>query len=939
MLSKFRNKIEAGRYVTPRAKTGDRGGVLRVSVQREAGSAKAYYRQGEYYAEGLELAGTWGGLAAKRLGLEGEVDKRDFAALCDNRHPDGSTLTARTRSSRRCLFDLNFHVPKSVSVLHGLFGDDAILDAFQTAVSETMVAIEAEIRTRVRRGGRDETRTTGNLVYARFIHTTARPVHGIPDPHLHAHCCVFNATFDDHEGRIKAIELGEVYASLPFHEAAFHARLARALVRLGYDVSRTRTGWEISGVPDRVLKAFSRRTEQIETVARELGLTDARSKDRLGAMTRTGKRKDRSLEELRIEWRARLTDTERSALESVNRREVPVAGLDPDAARSAMAWAIEHCFERESVIPVSKLLASALRYGVGSVSVEELVRELPRQDLLLRERDGRHLATTRAILDEESRMLAFARSGRGRCPSLGRPESPPALGSLGPDQAAAVRHLLSSPDRVMIVRGAAGTGKTALMKTAIETIQANGQRVVTLAPSADASRGVLRESGFPNADTVAKFLVDERLQNEARGQVLWIDEAGLLGTRTLSALFRIAESLGARVILSGDIRQHGPVERGLPLRLLETDAGIVPAEVTTIRRQRGGYRDAVQSLAEGLTVDGFDRLTDLGWVIEAGDDVRDERLAEEYAANLKRGKSTLVVAPTHAEGRRVTAAIRRTLQSTGRLATDETVYIRLEGKNLTVADQKLPANYSMGDAVEFHTRVPGFKTNIRYTVHRVGRASVAVRDPTGRLSILPLQHAATMTVYSVHELALAVGDRVRLTKNGWSSGRTTRLDNGRLETVERLLDDGRIQLVSGIRIDPGFGHLDYGYAVTSHAAQGKTVDRVLLAISSLSFAASGREQFYVSASRGRERVTVFTDDAIALRRVIERTDPKVSATDLVRDDLPSLSVWRAWVSRRVDAVRRAAREARQALRGLSSLGSSVGSNFAVNRDEIPRRPA
>ncbi len=930
---KMENGNGASRYESPRKSAGDRGGVLRVNVQQESGAAKAYYRQGEYYAEGLELAGEWGGQAATELGLVGEVEKGAFAALCDNRDPrDGSPLTARTRIKRRVLFDLNFHVPKSVSVLYGLFGDEAILAAFQTAVSETMVEIESETRTRVRKGGREETRLTGNIVYARFVHTTARPVNGVPDPHVHAHCCVFNATFDKSENAWKAIELGEVYASLPYYEAAFHARFAKSLGRLGYDVSRTRTGWEISGVPNRVLKAFSRRTEKIEAMALELGITDAKAKDALGSKTRERKRKDLSLAELRAEWFARLTPEERDALRLVNGRDVPLAALDVNAARDAMAWAIEHTFERESVVPFRKLLASALRYGVGFVTVNDLIQELPRHELIIREKDGRQLVTTKTVLDEEARMLDFARSGRGRCLPLGSHNFPIEDSSLGSEQRAAVRHLLTSPDRVMLVRGAAGTGKTALMKTAVEAIRANGKRVVTLAPSADASRGVLRSEGFADADTVAKFLADERLQESARGQVLWIDEAGLLGTSSLAKLFQLAGALGARVIMSGDVRQHGPVDRGLPLRLLETDAGLVSAEIRMIRRQGGRYRDAVRLLSEGQTIEGFDLLADLGWVHEVADGERNVLLAEEYRANLVSGKTTLVVAPTHAEGRLVTDAIRTTLRDFGLLATDERVYTRLDAKNLTVAERRIPNQYEIGDTIEFQTRAPGFQLGVRYKVSRVGRSSVAVLDPSGLASVLPLKHAERFSVYTSHEIPIRVGDRIRITKNGWSEGRKSRIDNGRLDTVTGFTATGEIELESGAVLGRDFAHFAHGYAITSFASQGKTVDRVLLAVSSLSFAATGKEQFYVSASRGRERVTVFTDDRNALRMAIQRSDPKTSATELVRDGATSLAAWRGWVARRVDSIRRGVRDAKQVLIDLA-----VGP--AVNRDEIRRGPA
>ena len=139
------------------------------------------------------------------------------------------------------------------------------------------------------------------------------------------------------------------------------------------------------------------------------------------------------------------------------------------------------------------------------------------------------------------------------------------LGKIGPalkrqwlnaSQQQAVFYILESHDRVMVVRGAAGVGKTALMQEAVEAIEANGTKVVALAPTADASRGVLRSEGFKDAETVARFLMDEALQQQAKGQVVWIDEAGLLSAKTMAKVFALADKLDARVLLTGDRRQQ-----------------------------------------------------------------------------------------------------------------------------------------------------------------------------------------------------------------------------------------------------------------------------------------------------------------------------------------------------------------------------------------------
>ena len=380
-----------------------------------------------------------------------------------------------------------------------------------------------------------------------------------------------------------------------------------------------------------------------------------------------------------------------------------------------------------------------------------------------------------------------------------------------------------------------------------------------------------------------------------------VHEAGLLGSRTVARLFAVAAALQARVVLGGDERQHASVERGSVLRLLQTEAGLTPATVSTIRRQAGAYRDAVDRLSRGHTLAGFDRLDRLGWVLEVADGDREARLAADYLRAMREKKSALIVSPTHAEGRKITAAVRDALRTNGLLADDEQLLTRYESRGLTEAERGHAVRYRTGDVVEFHRNAPAFTKGSRYAVANVGRASIIVRDPAGLDRVLPLTLAARFDVFAASEIALAVGDTVRVTRNGKSTTRSHRLENGTVHTVAGFTECGDIRLQSGAVVSKSYAHLAYGYCTTSHAAQGKTVDRVFIAQASESFPATSREQFYVSASRARESLTVYTDDKAGLRRAIQRSDPRVTATELLQ---PSANhpAWVAWVKRRVRSV-------------------------------------
>jgi len=848
--------------------------MLRITQQDSAKDAKRYYATADYYSEGQEIIGSWGGEGARMLGLEGEVDQRSFDRLCDNLDPgDGRPLTVRTRFNRTVGYDFTFSVPKSVSLLYAMTGNQEILDAFRAALEETMRDIEAEMKTRLRKGGKDSDRVTGNLAYAEFIHTTARPIDGVADMQLHAHCFVFNSTWDDEERRWKAGQFRDLKRDAPYFQAGFRVRMANKLQDLGFGIERKRDDFEIAGIPASAIQRFSRRTGEIEKVAAERGITDPDRKAELGAQTRERKNHELTWNQLRQEWDQRLTDQERRALAATYRRETPYA-RPIHGEGEAVDYALSHCFAREAVVPDRKLLTEALKRGIGSVTLEGVRHELARRPLIRGDQAGRQLATTNDVLRDESRLIAFARKGRGRFRPLGDPNRTATRDWLNDGQKAAVRHVLGSRDRVTIIRGVAGTGKTTLEQELGEALAEAGLPVVALAPTAEASRGVLRtEAKFATADTVARFLKDETMQESARGGVALVDEASLLSTRDMLQLFDVADAVQARIVLVGDRRQHRSVAAGEPLKLLEEKAGLPVAEVTDIMRQSGDYLKAAKALSEGNTAAGFAELDKLGWIREVAYSDRYQQLASAYLAAVQEKKagglykSALVISPTHAEAARITQTIRNGLKAQGKLG-DERILAAWVPTHLTDAQKTDATQYESGQMLQFHQHAPGHQNGSRLVVAEGEK--------------LPLDYAQRFEVYRPVQLTLAAGDRIRITANGMTRDGKHRLNNGSLYTIRGFTGQGDAIIDHGWVIGKDFGHIAHGYVVTSQASQGKTVDKVFIGQSAESFGASNQRQFYVSVSRGKEQAVIFTDDKEQLLQAVERPDEPLSATEFVQ---------------------------------------------------------
>ena len=130
--------------------------MIRMFQSQTAGQAKTYFNEAlskaDYYINDQELNGRFHGKLSARLGIENDIVERDvFHNLCDNVHPKtGENLTPRTVENRRVGYDISFHCPKSVSILHALGDDDRVLDSFRKSVHETMQEMEADMQTRVR---------------------------------------------------------------------------------------------------------------------------------------------------------------------------------------------------------------------------------------------------------------------------------------------------------------------------------------------------------------------------------------------------------------------------------------------------------------------------------------------------------------------------------------------------------------------------------------------------------------------------------------------------------------------------------------------------------------------------------------------------------------------------------------------------------------------
>jgi conjugative relaxase-like TrwC/TraI family protein len=870
--------------------------MVTAKTQYNLKNAKEYFEEhlcvGDYYDEGQRVTGQWFGVGAERLGLTSKVGAEAFLRLCENRHPaSGETLTQRLNTTRkdeagdntanrRIFYDFTFSPPKSVSVAALVGVDERILEAHAQAVRSAMREFEAFATTRVRVGKADYDRSTGNFAAAMFTHDTSRAL----DPHLHTHCIVFNATFDAVENRWKALQNFELLRAKKFAENVYYHELARKLRGFGYGIRNLARGdFQIEGISDDICERFSKRHTQIDEAIKKLLAEkpecaggDLMAMRRLIATAeRARKQKELSHDEQRALWDVQLSESERAALHRLPNHAETVTGNRMSVGESVQ-WAEDHLFDRNSVALECQLWQQALEHGRGENFTVDELKEFTRRRPYIRNPEHPNEVTLREVLQREMEIVQTVKDGAGNCQPM-MEHSYTANPKLDEEQRLALDTLLRSTNAVSLFRGGAGTGKSFVLRELVGHIRQSGRRVVVLAPQRQQIVDMERD-GFPSPTTVTNFLLKREL---IAGAVIVVDEAGQIGGRQMSELLRLARERNARVILSGDTRQHGAVEASDALLAIERYSGIKPVELHTIRRQDPAlgrskkesseikrYRKAVEVAAAGKLAESFEHLDKMGAVVSCGLGEQADKLADEYVRLTEEKASAVVVSQTWAEVHRVNSKVRDGLKGKGLLGANDVMVQALDKMHLTNAQKRDKRFYPQDAVIVFNQKVRQAEPGARGKLMGIVKAGV-LAEVNGRCVIVSNKVLDKINVCLPREIPVAQGDRLHLKANRkLASG--TRVTNGELVAVKSVYANGNIELADGRILDKSFREFLPGYAVTSYGSQGKTVDYVLFSDSTVK-AATNAQQWYVTISRGRRGVRIFTPDKEQLRENLARS--------------------------------------------------------------------
>lgn len=756
------------------------------------------------------------------------------------------------RGTRRAVagFDYTFSVPKSASVWWAVAdaGTQALIaQAHHAAIAEVVAFIEREVAaTRVGATGPDgaaaQVDVTGVSATA-FDHYDSRA----GDPHLHTHVVISNKVQTAQDGKWRSLDGRPMHAAVvalsEMHEAVFADHMTRTfgVEWETRDMGRDRNpAWAISAVPESLVSEFSTRSRHIEVEKNRLiadyiekhgkqPTTATILKLRAQAALATRPEKQvRSLAELTDDWRTRAThllgqdatrwaqevavnppamllradDVPLEVITEIGQAVVAVVGekrstwrrwnLHAEASRQLMGWRFASMVDREAI---TGLVVDAAENASLRLTPPELASSpvmFQRDDGTSRFRPKHSTAySSETLLQAEDRLVQRSRTTASPTVTLTTVEHitsrPDADGQvLSDDQAAALASIAVSGRTIDVLVGAAGAGKTTAMnalRRAWEHEHGAGS-VVGLAPSAVAAEVLAEDLGITTENT-AKWWHNHLTHGTAftAGQLVIIDEASLAGTHSLDRITGLAEMAGAKVLLVGDYAQLQSVDAGGAFALLAGDRDDAPELIDIHRFSNEWEKTASLELRHGRT-DIIDTYLDHGRIHDGGEDTMTDAAYAAWREDTAAGTSSVLIAETN-----------------------ETVTAL---NNRARADLILDGTLHPSREVELNDG----------SLAGIGDTIITRRN-----------------------------DRRLRTKDTW-------VRNGARWHITQVRDDGSLTVrpvgrqFGGAVVMPAAyvsEHVDLGYAVTAHRAQGITTDTAHTVVT----ATTTRENFYVAMTRGR----------------------------------------------------------------------------------------
>jgi len=880
--------------------------LLTVSPHKTAADGSSYFDKDAYYSTNGKKS-QWYGKGAHDLGLSGAVTKEVFDTILNGYDLNGNPLVKNAGSEdiknadgdvikhgRNAYIDLTFSAPKSVSLLS--YTDDRIEDAHNRAVERALIELETHYSyTRKADENGDILITqSDNLVMARINHYESREL----DPQLHSHIVLMNLTKGDDE-KWRSIEAGKIFQDQLFIGQFYRNEIAKELRKIGYEIDVTdheKGLFEIKGVSKEICEEFSTRRQQVleaKEKYEDYSISEAK-KSELACLDSRKTKSDSKIEEIRKDIEIRLSSYGKT-LDEIKRDSLNLlSDSAPDfTPAECIRLAIDDLTDKQSAFTEKEVIERALKGGIGSYTAEQLREEFQTQsDIQILGMEGNYSSlffTTHEIKNTEQNIIDWAQEGRNRSDSaIPREKMKQHFArikeegkTLTAGQRSAVEMVCTTKDRISLIQGDAGAGKSFAMGTVKETLEAEGIIVKGFAPTGKATQEL--EAAGVQSMTVDKFLCSQYHQNQTgKGEVWLVDEAGMMGSRKMWAFLQKAAEHNAKVVLIGDTKQFQSVEQGKIFQDLQDHSFVSKTEITEVKRQQTDHAKAVVA---AIKKEDFSQAFMIleeqkGFREIKSREERFNHITAEYLKDQGNSVNSVVLTSNNTDKNEINRLIRSELARIGTVETGQQ-YAMFEKKELNSVSKKFASSYREGQIVVFKkdcedvpcgSRKQGSKgvQGIIQTVDREGnRVRIEYFDKSEgcyRSADIDLKrHAAKFDTYDQAEKRFGAGDRVIFTKNDGKIG----VSNGQTGTIKSIDENGTaiIQISSSKSVEcnlrnkgsSGYTYLDHAYCLTNHKSQGSSYDKAIVN-ADVSGQRTNYNAFYVQATRMKQDLSIYTND-------------------------------------------------------------------------------
>jgi conjugative relaxase-like TrwC/TraI family protein len=834
-----------------------------------AAGAKDYFEKDSYYTKNQEQ-GQWQGKVAEQMGLTGNVNQKDFETLLKGEDLEGNQVIRLTSKDIdengdrvRAGVDFTFSAPKSVSVVYEMAlahgrNDLArrLVEGHEQSMSKVLGRMENDYAgVRVKNGKEVNTEAASGLIIAKFTHDTTRSTEGLIDPQLHTHAFVMNMT-KDQDGNFKAVDYKNLIANEKFFGQEYRNEFAKFLKEeIGFDLVGNKDGLydiNLGSSAKELLSEFSQRSQLIESKMPEYrekypGKSDSDIKRIVAKLERDSK-KEINRDEVRAD---NLTRAENlgygkewfdSILQKAESNKANQALLTPEQKENKIQeinkTAAQILHESQSTFTKEDFLKTAGKLALANaITISSLESKMDK--LLIKNADGKYTTqemkdiekaiTKEAVKDKNNDRLSTVENAKEKIDKWSQERLDSGKFGLTPGQKEAAELLLSSKDRINLIQGDAGTGKTTMLKAANDIAQGAGVEIVGLAYTGKAANEINEASGI-KSQTLHSFL--NSTKESAQGQIWVVDEASMIGSKQLANLIDKSKEVDAKIMLMGDSKQFKSLAAGNMFDFLKDNGVVQTAKMEEVLRQKTDYMKASVSAMKDKD---FEKAFG---ILEAAGSFREhatredsyKALVDEYLSrDEKRQNETLIMTQKNSDREVLNNMIRDSKGLDGESFTvQKTASIRPSEAFFADSYSKVDTIFALGNLADGKIRQ-------NETLSLVGRDEeknfLTVQNSKGEQFEIDLKKdALSLSAYQKDEKKFAENDKILFTKNDKNLG----VQNGVTGTIEKIEGDnftvkiGKDGEEKTVNFNASeYNFIDHGFVVSEYAAQGQTSKETL----------------------------------------------------------------------------------------------------------------